>query len=34
LEEKIGLFSKAEQVVVSGSSAGGLAAYLWTNYIA
>lgn len=33
LEKKIGLFSKASEVVVSGCSAGGLAAFHWANYI-
>lgn len=33
LEKKLGLFSKAEEVVVSGESAGGLAALMWTNYV-
>lgn len=31
--KKIGLFSKASDVVVSGCSAGGLAAFHWANYI-
>lgn len=34
LEEKIGLFSKATDIIVSGGSAGGLAAFLWVDYIA
>ncbi len=34
LEEKIGLFSKATQIVVTGESAGGLASLMWVNYIA
>ncbi len=33
IEEKLGLFSKASQVIVSGSSAGGLAAFTWANYV-
>lgn len=28
------MFSKAEKVVISGESAGGLAATMWTNYLA
>lgn len=28
------LFSSATDIIVSGGSAGGLAAFLWTNYIA
>jgi hypothetical protein len=34
LEAKLGLFSKAEKVVISGESAGGLASAMWTNYLA
>ena len=29
LEDKFGLFSKSSKVIVSGGSAGGLAAFLW-----
>jgi hypothetical protein len=34
LEKTIKLFSEATHVVVGGDSAGGLAAFTWTNYIA
>ena len=34
LEKTIKLFSAATHVVVGGDSAGGLAAFTWTNYIA
>jgi hypothetical protein len=34
LEKRIGLFTKASQVVITGGSAGGLATYTWTNYLA
>jgi hypothetical protein len=27
------MFSEATDIVVSGGSAGGLAAYMWTNYV-
>lgn len=30
LEQKYGLYSKSELVIVSGGSAGGLASFLWT----
>ena len=33
LEDKFGLFTKSSQVIVSGGSAGGLAAFLWTEYV-
>ena len=33
LEQSIQLFSKVENILVSGGSAGGLAAFLWTNYV-
>ena len=33
LEKRLGLFSKATQVVITGGSAGGLATYTWTNYL-
>jgi hypothetical protein len=33
LEKSLGLFTKAEKVVISGGSAGGLAATMWTNYV-
>jgi hypothetical protein len=33
LEKQNKLFSEATHVVVSGCSAGGLAVFLWTNYI-
>jgi hypothetical protein len=34
LEKRIGLFTKATHVVLSGGSAGGLATFTWTNYLA
>lgn len=34
LEKHYGLFSDAKEIVVTGQSAGGLATFLWTNYIA
>ena len=34
LEDMLGLYSKAQKVVVAGDSAGGLAVLMWTNYIA
>jgi hypothetical protein len=34
LEKSLGLFTKAEKVVISGGSAGGLAATMWANYLA
>lgn len=34
LEKRLGLFTKAEKIVISGESAGGLAATMWTNYLA
>lgn len=33
LEENYGLFSKTEEVVLSGASAGGLATYFWGDYL-
>jgi hypothetical protein len=33
LEAKNKIFSEATDIVVSGGSAGGLAAYMWTNYV-
>ena len=33
LEKSINLLTKAKKIVVSGGSAGGLATFLWTNYI-
>jgi hypothetical protein len=34
LETKYGLYTKAEKIVLSGESAGGLATLMWTNYVA
>jgi hypothetical protein len=34
LEKRLGIFTKAERVVISGGSAGGLAATMWANYLA
>ena len=33
LEKSIGLLSKVENIVLSGSSAGGGATYLWLNWL-
>jgi acetyl esterase/lipase len=33
LESQEGLFSKAANIIVTGGSAGGLAAFLWADYI-
>ena len=33
LDDEINLFSKVEKIIVSGGSAGGLATFVWTNYI-
>lgn len=33
LEARVGIFSKAKRVIVTGGSAGGLAALIWTDYI-
>ncbi len=33
LERTLGLFSKAKDIIIVGESAGGLATFLWTNYI-
>lgn len=33
IDEKFKLFSEATEIVVTGQSAGGLATFLWTNYI-
>lgn len=34
IDKYYGIFSKATDIIVTGQSAGGLATYLWTNYIA
>lgn len=34
MDKKNKLFSGVSQIIVGGDSAGGLATYLWTNYIA
>ena len=34
LEQKAEIFSSAQEIIVSGASAGGLASLIWTNYIA
>jgi hypothetical protein len=34
LDRNFGLYQKGKEIIITGQSAGGLAAYLWTNYIA
>ena len=33
LDKKYNLFSQATEIVVTGQSAGGLATFMWSNYI-
>lgn len=33
LEAKYQIFSQSEQIIVTGGSAGGLAAFMWTDYV-
>ena len=33
LEQRFGLFSRSDKIIVSGGSAGGLAVFLWTEYV-
>ena len=33
MDNKTGLFKNAQEIVVTGQSAGGLATFLWTEYI-
>jgi hypothetical protein len=34
IEKRLGLYTKATHVVLTGCSAGGLATFTWTNYLA
>ena len=33
LDKRYGLFSNSSKIIVSGGSAGGLASFLWTEYV-
>lgn len=33
LEQTHGFFSKSQEIMVTGSSAGGVAAFMWVNYV-